>query len=132
MKIAPFAALAAASSLAACVPYVGATGERVPESEIEPYSSWPSELEGRTIDIVTEDGIGNRVNFQPGGQMEILVTRRGPVVEGVWGFEGDDTLCVAFAPRGEECWPYEPMVVGETQTVTSNRGQTLQVTMIDN
>ena len=131
MKFTAILVVATASSLAACVPYVGATGETVPESAIEPYAAWPAELEGRTVDIVREDGIGNRVNFQPGGEMEILVTERGPVVEGVWGFEGDDTLCVAFAPRGEECWPYEPMVVGETQTVTSNRGQTLQVTMID-
>lgn len=131
MKITPLLAVAAASSLGACVPYVGATGETVPESEIEPYSSWPAELEGRTVDIVRQDGIANRVNFQPGGEMEILVDEGGPVVEGVWGYQGEDWVCVAFAPRGEECWPYEPMVVGETQTVTSNRGQTLQVTMID-
>lgn len=131
MKIAAFIAAASAAAISGCTPYVGATGEAIPASEIEPYSSWPSELEGRTVDIVTQDGLENRVNFEPGGQMTILIEEGAPVVDGVWGFDDEDTLCVAFAPRGEECWPYEPMVVGETQTVTSNRGQTLRVTMVD-
>ena len=131
MKIATMTVLASAAALAGCVPYVGATGEAIPASEIEPYSSWPAELEGRTVDIVTQDGLENRVNFQPGGEMEILIDESGPVIDGVWGYRGEDTICVSFAPRGEECWPYEPMAVGETQTVTSNRGQSLRVTMID-
>ncbi len=131
MKIAALTALALGASLAGCTHYVGASGAPVPASEIEPYSSWPTELEGRTVDIVTEDGIENRINFRPGGEMEILVGEGGHVVEGVWGYQNEDTICVAFAPRGEECWPYEPMAIGETQTVTSNRGQTLRVTMID-
>ncbi len=131
MKLPAILSLAAAATLTACVPYVGATGETIPASEIEPYSSWPAELEGRTVDIVTQDGLENRINFQPGGEMEILIQEGGPIVDGVWGFRDEDTVCVAFAPRGEECWPYEPMMVGETQTVTSNRGQTLRVTMVD-
>lgn len=131
MKLALILPLAAIAALPACVPYVGATGETIPASEIEPYSTWPAELEGRTIDIVTQDGLQNRINFQPGGEMNILVSENGPVIDGVWGSGPGDTICIAFAPRGEECWPYDPMMVGETQTVTSNRGQTLEVTMVD-
>lgn len=132
MKINCLALAASTALLAGCTQYeVVETGVAVPEGQLQPYATWPDELEGRVVRIETDGGTVNRINFGPGGTMNILVDPGGPVVRGVYGFRDADTLCVNFAPRGEECWPYEPYMVGEAQTIVSNRGQTLRVTMLE-
>ena len=131
-------AASASVALAACATsmdsdyYVDATGEAVPPSAIEPYSDWPKDYSGRTVRIETQSGLKNNVNFAPDGTMTIEVVGSGlPVVEGFYGMQGNN-VCINFSPRGQECWPYVQMAVGETRTVTSDRGQTLKVTMYDN
>lgn len=133
MKIQTLAIIAGTSiALTACTTYeVAESGAIVPDEQVQGYETWPSELEGRTVMIETDEGVENRINFEPDGIMNILVDPGGPVVQGVYGFASPDTLCVNFVPRGQECWPYTPMQVGQTIEVTSDRGQELTVTMID-
>lgn len=103
----------------------------MPEEQVDGYAQWPSELEGRTYRITTDDGTENEINFEPNGIMNILVDPGGPVVQGTYGFAETDTLCVNFVPRGEECWPYTAIAEGQTTQVTSNRGQTLTVELLE-
>ena len=134
MRLQTLAVLAAGSiATSGCMTNyeVAESGAIVPDEQVEGYATWPRELEGRTVMIRTDDGVENRINFEPGGIMNILIDPEGPVVQGVYGFATPDTLCVNFVPRGPECWPYQPMQVGQTTNVTSDRGQDLRVTMID-
>ncbi|QIQ85850.1 hypothetical protein [Erythrobacter sp.] len=118
-------------AVSGCAYKVAETGNLVPGDEVRSYDSWPDDLEGRTFKIEMDQGATNTGNFQPNGTMNILVNDSGPVVKGTYGFASDGDLCIDFVPRGEECWPYQPMREGETMTVTSNRGQTLEVTMLE-
>ncbi|RPF70616.1 hypothetical protein [Aurantiacibacter spongiae] len=132
MKIAAIPAALALGALSGCMTYeVDESGVIVPDEQLEPYAEWPSELSGRTVRVETDDGTVNEINFAPDGTMTILVDPGGPTVQGIYGMRDDNTVCVNFVPRGEECWPYRPMQVGETMMVTSNRGQELRVTMLD-
>ncbi len=133
MKLQYLAVIASCSiALTGCMTYeVDESGAIVPDEQVQAYDTWPSELEGRTVMIETDDGVENRINFEPNGIMNILVDPQGPVVQGVYGFSTPGTLCVNFVPRGPECWPYTPMQVGETMEITSDRGQELKVTMVD-
>jgi len=133
MKLQKLAILAAASAaVSGCMTYeVAESGAIVPDEQVEGYAEWPSELEGRTVMIETDDGVENRINFEPDGIMNILVDPSGPVVQGVYGFTSPNTLCVNFVPRGQECWPYTPLQEGQTIEVVSDRGQDLKVTMIE-
>ena len=123
---------AAGLSLGACATYaVNETGAAVPQSAIEPYTEWPTELAGRTAEIRTENGVTNIVNFAPDGTMQIQPGPGLPVVQGYWGLK-NTMACVNFAPRGEECWNYRPVIAanGQPVTVTSNRGQTLRIRLL--
>ncbi|MEE4199080.1 hypothetical protein [Erythrobacter sp.] len=121
-----------AAALGGCMQYeVAESGAIIPDEQVEPYATWPSELEGRVARIETDEGVVNEINFEPNGVMNILVDPGGPVIQGVYGFADADTLCVNFVPRGAECWPYTPYTIGETRMVTSDRGQDLQVTLLE-
>jgi hypothetical protein len=75
--------------------------------------------------------VENRVRFLPGGQMTIEVDPNGPTVDGTW-YTRDGWMCVNFAPRGEECWPYQRVLLANQPVeVTSNRGQDLVITLMN-
>ncbi|WP_126172267.1 hypothetical protein [Altericroceibacterium xinjiangense] len=145
MQIKTLIAASFAASLAACAAtpgydaapgmagsnyVVAETGNAVPATAIAPYSNWANELRGRTVRIDAQGGVTNLVNFAPDGTMRIQVVPGQPPVQGYWGLR-NNMLCVNFAPRGEECWPYQgAMVANQPVRVTSNRGQDLVVTMV--
>jgi hypothetical protein len=124
----------AALGLSACAGplYVADTGEAVPAGATAPFDAWPTEFAGRTVEIVTPDGITNVVNLAPDGTMSILPEFSTAVAKGTWGQRGD-ALCVNFAPRGEECWNAAAVIAanGEYVKLRSDRGQQLSVRLLD-
>ncbi len=133
MKTGFLIALTAGLTLTGCAGYrVNESGALVPQSAVEPYTQWPAELRGRTVQITMENGATNVVNFAPDGTMTIEPNPGAPVVNGYWGLRGTD-VCVNFAPRGEECWDYRPVITaaGQPVTLTSSRGQTLSIRLLN-
>jgi hypothetical protein len=132
MKLTILIGTALAATLAGCTHYeVADTGQRVPHLAKAPYEAWPTDLEGHTLEVYTENGWANAVNLAPDGKLSIIPELGTKVVEGTWGTRGD-ALCTDYAPRGEECWPYEPVVAaaGEYVRVRSDHGQTLTVRLL--
>lgn len=124
--------LAAALSLSACAAYQMAdTGEPVPQTAVAPYSEWPTELEGRTLEIRSETGWVSVANLAPDGTLMIVPELGTHVIKGTWGEKGD-ALCVNYAPRGEECWAYREVVAadGDYVYLLSDRGQRLRVRLM--
>lgn len=124
--------LAAALSVSACANYqVADTGERIPQTAIAPYSEWPTELEGRTLEIRSQSGWVSVANLAPDGTLAIVPELGTHVIKGTWGEKGD-ALCVNYAPRGEECWAYKEVVAanGDYVDLLSDRGQRLRVRLM--
>jgi hypothetical protein len=63
--------------------------------------------------------------------MAIIPELGSKVVEGTWTTKGD-ALCVNYAPRGQECWPYKPVLAanGDYVYLQSDRGQRLTVRLL--
>ncbi len=132
MKLTILMTVAVALPLAACAEYqVADTGEPVPQTALAPYEAWPAELTGRTLEVYTKNGWANAVNLAPDGKLKIIPELGEKVVEGTWTAKGD-ALCTDYAPRGEECWPYEPVIAanGDYVRVKSDHGQTLTVRLL--
>lgn len=134
IKYTHFAALGGALAIAACATgdagyEVAATGADVPPAALQPP---PSDLAGTVIRAATVDGdIVNRVHFYPNGVIHIVPEDGAAAIEGTYAVR-DDMLCLDWAPRGTECWPYtRAFQMGETVTLTSNLGQMARVTMVD-
>jgi hypothetical protein len=132
MKLKILASLAAALSVSACSTYqVADTGEPVPQTALASLDAWPTELQGKTLEVYTENGWANAVNLAPDGKLSIIPELGSKVVEGTWAAKGE-ALCTDYAPRGQECWPYAPVVAaaGEYVRVRSDHGQTLTVRLL--
>ena len=132
MKLTILTGLAATAALSACSTYqVADTGEPVPRVALASYDAWPADLRGKTLEVYTENGWANAVNLAPDGKLSIIPELGDKVVEGTWGTRGD-ALCTDYAPRGEECWPYAPVVAaaGEYVRVQSDHGQRLTVRLL--
>jgi hypothetical protein len=124
--------LAAALSISACANYqVADTGEAIPQTAIAPYSEWPTDLEGRTLEIRSQTGWTSVANLAPDGTLRIVPELGTHVIKGTWGEKGD-ALCVNYAPRGEECWAYKEVVAanGGYVDLLSDRGQQLRVRLM--
>ena len=136
MKLTFLTPLAAALAVSACSSVeVADTGESVPQSAIASYNDpdgWPAEFSGRTFEIRTPSGVTNVVNLAPDGTMTIVPELSTDVVKGFWVARGD-TLCVNYAPRGEECWDSAAVVAanGEFVRLQSNRGTQLRVRLLN-
>jgi len=136
MKPTVVTALAAALAASACTSVeVADTGESVPQSAIAAYQDpdgWPAEFSGRTFEIRTPSGVVNVVNLAPDGTMTIIPELSTDVVKGFWVSRGD-TLCIDFAPRGEECWDSAEVIAanGEFVRLQSNRGTELRVRLLN-
>ena len=133
MSIKRAACVALSLPVAACSSYqLAGTGEAVPESAIKPYEELPTEFAGNTVLIETEDGWVNAVNLAPDGTMTIIPELSSDAIAGQWGTKGE-ALCVDYAPRGEECWPYKSVLAanGEWVRLQSDRGQILSVRLLN-
>jgi hypothetical protein len=89
------------------------------------------DLLGTTVEVSSVDrAVTNRLQFLPDGVVYIVPSNRAVRFPARWEIR-DNWLCVDWRPRGAECWPYEQgFRVGEPVTLTSNRGQTVHVTLI--
>ena len=134
MKLTILTPIAAALTVAACASTVevAETGEVLSASQVAPYSEWPTEFQGRTVEIVTRDGYTNVVNLAPDVTMTIIPELSTEVIKGSWGSKGD-AVCTNFAPRGEECWSPAPVIAanGDFVSVRSDRGQQLKVRLLN-
>ena len=112
---------------------VAASGAEVPPAALDAAPGWSpgAELPGAVIRAASLDGdVVNRVHFYPNGVLHIVPEEGGAALEGTWAVQGEN-LCMTWAPRGTECWPYSTAFrTGETVTLTSNMGQTAQVTLL--
>jgi len=97
-----------------------------PDGVIDPGE----ELRGRVVQVNTGTTI-NRFIFRQDGMFFIEAADGGRMVQGTYVGRGDE-VCVTWAPRGTECWPRAAMLSREGPvTVTSDRGQTMTVRLID-
>jgi len=136
MKLTILSSLAAACAASGCTSVIVAdTGETVPASSVAAYQDedgWPAEFSGRTVEIVTPAGITNIVNLAPDGTVTIVPELSTAVVKGRWVAK-DDSLCIDFAPRGEECWASEQVIAanGEFVNLRSDRGNEMKVRLLN-
>lgn len=136
MKLTILAGPSMALATAGCSSVMVAdNGEPVPETATAYYlddDGLPAEFAGRTVEIVTPNGITNVVNLAPDGTMTIVPELSLDVVKGTWASQGDD-LCINFAPRGEECWDSAAVIAanGDYVNLRSNRGNQLKVRLLD-
>lgn len=88
-------------------------------------------LLGTTVEVASANRrVRNRLQFLPDGIVYIVPENRMVRFPARWEIR-DNWLCVNWRPRGPECWPYEQgFRVGEPVTLTSNRGQTVHITLI--
>jgi hypothetical protein len=83
-------------------------------------------LVGRTARAVAADGSVSVVHFGPNGTAHLEAG--GQHINGTWEIDGDQ-LCFVWPGQPRECWPFDPSVpVGQTVEVTSDQGDTAQVT----
>ena len=128
--------LAAALAASACTSVeIADTGESVPQSAIAAYDEpdgWPAEFSGRTVEIMTRSGVLNVVNLAPDGTMTIVPELSTDVVKGTWGTKGE-SICINFAPRGEECWDADAVIAanGDFVDLRSDRGTELKVRLLN-
>ncbi len=114
---------------------VVASDQQVPLSALQPAPTQGlgSELSGAVVRVSTLNGrVYNDVHFRADGSALIVIPRRSASISGRWTVQGDQ-LCLDWPPRGLECWPYRnALEIGRPVDLTSNRGQTVRVTMMSN
>lgn len=135
------AAAPLALALGACTEtlVVDATGADVPNDEIyastvgapDGVVSAGEELQGRVLRVQTTT-TDNLFVFLDSNVFRIEDDSGTRVVQGTYQMRGEN-VCVAWQPRGVECWPAAPLLTATTpQTITSDRGQSIRVSLIDN
>lgn len=94
------------------------------------FRSGPSgeELLGRTIRMETARGQVSRLSFRDNGNVRANFGRNS--VDGRWDVR-DRKLCFFWQGAPRECWPYRsPFERGRTRSLTSDRGNRVQVTLL--
>ncbi len=83
---------------------------------------------GQTLRVDAANGASSRMTFRHDG---VVTARFGSQsVNGRWEMSGPD-LCFNWGNAPRECWPMQgPFVRGRTQTITSSRGNRVQVTRL--
>lgn len=85
------------------------------------------EFVGRTVTVQTQSGQTSNLHFRRDGTVEARFGERR--TEGRWEL-GGGRLCFTWARDFRECWPHtEPFRVGRTETIRSDRGNVVRVTM---
>lgn len=115
---APFLALATLSACATIVPPAPVTVARAPGSE----------LIDQRVRMQTAAGQVSTLHFAPNGVVHAEFGGR--QVAGTW-VATPGQLCFSWAGSSRECWPYTaPLRRGETMSLTSDRGNAVQVTLL--
>lgn len=115
---APLLALATLSACATVVPPGPVAVARAPGSE----------LINQRVRLQTASGQVSTLHFAPGGAVHAEFGGR--QVTGTWVATANQ-LCFAWAGASRECWPYTvPLRRGEMVTLTSDRGNVVQVTLL--
>ncbi len=89
-----------------------------------------AELIGRSARLVTNNGQASTLRFEPAGRVRALFGKN--EVGGRW-WTANERLCFEWGgqARTRECWPYQaPFRRGQTRTITSDRGNKVQVTLL--
>jgi len=103
----------AVATLAGCVTPRG--GDRMPE-----FVGRPISVQGASSQVTI-------LFLHPDGSVEARYG--GKMTMGQWEF-GDGNLCYIWKGDYRECWPHTaPFVPGRTETVRSDRGSVVKVTM---
>ena len=81
---------------------------------------------GQTLRVVAANGAASQMVFRSDGHVIATFGQRS--ITGDWNLQ-DEGLCFRWANAAVECWPYNrPFERGRTVTVTSTRGNVVQVT----
>jgi hypothetical protein len=112
---------------------VAASGERIGRGDAVAIAPGDAggELPGTVVEVRSANReVTNQLQFLPDGIVYIVPADRAVRFPARWEIR-DNWLCVDWRPRGAECWPYEQgFRLGEPVTLTSNRGQTVHITLI--
>lgn len=90
-------------------------------------SSAPMSPAGQTLQVIAAGGSESRMQFRPDGR--VVAAFGSQSVTGNWVMEGGN-LCFQWGTAPRECWPYRGFERGRTVTVTSTRGNVVQVTRL--
>ena len=83
---------------------------------------------GQTLRVIAANGGESRMQFRPNGEVVAAFGERS--YTGRWSLQREG-LCFLWGNAPQECWPYaQPFERGRTVTVTSTRGNVVQVTRI--
>jgi hypothetical protein len=86
------------------------------------------EFAGRTLRVEAANGQVTTLDFVAPGEVIAHFGER--ETRGAWALE-DGRLCFTWAQNFRECWPHTaPFRVGRTETVRSDRGNVVQVTLL--
>lgn len=84
-------------------------------------------LVGHTVHSVAPDGTMTMVTFEADGVAHLMAGNQH--VTGAWTL-ANNQLCFDWPGRARECWPWDGSLrPGVTVTVTSDQGNTRQVTL---
>lgn len=112
MRAARLLPLLAVAGLAACV---------------TPRGGGYPEFVGRRISVEAASGGVSTLFLHPDGTVEARFNDR--TTAGRWQF-GDGNLCYTWNGTYRECWPHTaPFIPGRTETVRSDRGNVVRVTL---
>ena len=97
-------------------------------STILPAGRGPLSPAGQTLRVIAANGAESRMRF--GNDGRVTATFGDRAIQGDWNVQ-QEGLCFRWTGAEVECWPYvEPFRRGETKTVTSTRGNVVQVTAL--
>ena len=83
---------------------------------------------GQTLRVVAAGGTESQMQFRPNG--EVVAAANGRSFTGQWSLQ-QEGLCFRWGTAPVECWPYsQPFERGRPVTITSTRGNVVQVTRI--
>jgi predicted small secreted protein len=86
------------------------------------------DLAGRTLRMETARGQVTTLRFRDDGRVRADFGQRS--LDGRWRVE-QRQLCFYWPRAPRECWPYgQPFERGRTQSITSDRGNVVRVTML--
>jgi len=105
----------------ALLPLVGACASILPRSA-------PMTPAGQTLRVIAANGAASQMQFRPDGRVVAAFGERS--VTGRWNLQREG-LCFRWGSAPVECWPYSrPFERGRTVTLTSTRGNVVQVTRL--
>jgi len=103
------------------LPFIAACATLVPRTSADISPA------GQTLRVIAAGG-ESRMQFRPNGQVIAAFGERS--FTGQWTLQAEG-LCFRWGTAPVECWPYtRPFERGRTVTVTSTRGNVVQVTRL--